>query len=73
MNTSFDWIKQQLVDYYQKRNDYALSLAEEAIVINRVSGIISKELIIPIGLRDELGFIEEEILMWQRITGGTPQ
>jgi hypothetical protein len=59
-------IKQQLWDYYKKVNEYAASLAEEVIFMNLLTGEHTVELIMPSGLRDELGFTNDEIMLWQK-------
>jgi len=66
MNQTYDEIKQQLLDYYKKVNEYALSIAEEFIAIDLFSGIAEKILYAPLGLRDELNFIRDEIERWNK-------
>jgi len=64
MNQTYDEIKQQLLDYYNKVNEYAMSIAEEIITIDLFSGTAEKHLYAPLGLRDELGFTRDEIELW---------
>jgi hypothetical protein len=64
--SQFNEIKQQLWDYYRKVNEYSMSLAEEIIFVNLLTGAHTTELFIPSGLRDELNFTEDEIRLWQK-------
>ena len=64
MNQTYDDIKQQLLDYYKRVNAYAMSLAEEVITIDIFSGLAGKALYAPLGLRDELSFLRDEIELW---------
>ena len=66
MNQTYDEIKQQLLDYYKRVNAYAMSLAEEVITIDLFSGTAEKILYAPLGLRDELNFIRDEIERWEK-------
>ena len=63
---TFNGIKQQLWDYYKKTNGYATSLAEEVIFVNLMTGEHTTELVMPRGLRDDLNFTEDEIMLWQK-------
>jgi hypothetical protein len=63
---TLDGIKQQLWDYYKKVNGRATSLAEEIIFVNLLTGAHTAELSIPSGLRDELNFTNDEIMLWQK-------
>lgn len=63
-------IKQQLWDYYKKMNEYAMSLAEEGISIDLFTGVAQKILYAPVGLRDELTFIRDEIEFWMTYERG---
>jgi len=66
MNQTYDEISQQLLDYYGKVNEYAMSIAEEVITIDLFSGTAGKGLYAPLGLRDELNFIRDEIERWKK-------
>jgi len=58
-------VKKELMDYYKKTKEYALSLAQEVTMIDLFSGERIVELVIPSGLRSELIFTRDEIERWQ--------
>lgn len=62
----FGGIKQQLWDYYKKIHEYAVSIAEEVTLIDLFTGSAQRELYAPVGLRDELIFVNDEIDYWSK-------
>lgn len=57
-------VKTQLMDYYKGLNERTVSLSEEVVIVDGLTGEWDRILLAPVGLRDELRYTRDEILWW---------